>query len=546
MFETTGDQSGTRTDNTRQFLGLRLAIPTLATVAAIAAGCGDNLDEPSAVDAQVEIDAQPEDCPEHIVPEGALAGPEQLPSDGCDAATLDGLDMVGLWYQLSAADADPSMFRQNRPVKFIRRCNTLTVPDTGRVTFVSEGPEGPFWRTAIETPTRNFVFAGKVCRDNGDGTLFGHVGLCIEMAEEDDVCFPAGPHTFSVFDRIPGESEAQGLTLLSEWRAAPPDYAVQAFAINVRVVDDIAYLAMGSDGLRIVDISDPVNPVPLGHFEYPDFFNDVKVVDGPTGSRYVILAGSDAVLVIDVSDPALPDIAAQLPFDPSGGAHTVFTETIGTSHYAYLANGFSPTLAVFDVTDPAAPVWLGNYVIPDATQGIHDLYAEGGRVYLNATFDGMFVADVLPNPANGTLVGHYLPMTPAYSHSNWVTQAGGRTISVHGDEGYDAHIGIIDVDPTSPEFMQQIGTFKTRALVSVHNIMAFGDRAYFTYYQDGVRVLDLSDPTQPGQIAYFNTWNPENSVADFFEGAIGLDVDLTRNRIYVADIDRGLMILQID
>ena len=32
----------------------------------------------------------------------------------------------------------------------------------------------------------------------------------------------------------------------------------------------------------------------------------------------------------------------------------------------------------------------------------------------------------------------------------------------------------------------------------------------------------------------------------FFEGAVGIDVDLARNRIYVADSNRNLMILRID
>jgi len=82
--------------------------------------------------------------------------------------------------------------------------------------------------------------------------------------------------------------------------------------------------------------------------------------------------------------------------------------------------------------------------------------------------------------------------------------------------------------------------------VSIHNIMAFGTKAYFTHYQDGVRVLDISDPTQPTQIGYFNTWVEGSAPGAYFAGAVGIDVDVARKRIYIADLTRGLMILQGD
>jgi hypothetical protein len=78
--------------------------------------------------------------------------------------------------------------------------------------------------------------------------------------------------------------------------------------------------------------------------------------------------------------------------------------------------------------------------------------------------------------------------------------------------------------------------------------MARGDRAYFTYYQDGVRVLDLADPTAPVLLGYYNTWDPQgpDSTSDFFEGAVGLDLDPARDLIFVADSPRGLLILRDD
>ncbi|MEM9489672.1 MAG: hypothetical protein AAGC55_11035, partial [Myxococcota bacterium] len=212
---------------------------------------------------------------------------------------------------------------------------------------------------------------------------------------------------------------------------------------------------------------------------------------------------------------------------------------------AYLASGGTPELGVFDVSDPANPQRLGSFVAPGENTALHDLSVFNGRAYLNGSFGGFYVVDTLADPDNATLIGQWAPEVPAYSHSSWVITVGGRTIAVHGDEGYDAHIKIIDVDPESPEFMQQIGDFKLRPEVSVHNIMASGNLAYFANYQDGVRIVDLSDPTNPQQVAYYNTWTQERSGAAFFEGAIGIDLDLERGLIYVTDTTNGLMILRI-
>ena len=96
--------------------------------------------------------------------------------------------------------------------------------------------------------------------------------------------------------------------------------------------------------------------------------------------------------------------------------------------------------------------------------------------------------------------------------------------------------------------MKPFATYKTRDWVSIHNIMAFGTKAYVAYYQDGVRVIDVADPTTPNLLGYYNTWDPQAAytTSAFFEGAVGLDVDVTRKLIFVADSPRGLLILRDD
>jgi hypothetical protein len=189
------------------------------------------------------------------------------------------------------------------------------------------------------------------------------------------------------------------------------------------------------------------------------------------------------------------------------------------------------------------PVELGGYT----TTGpfVHDLSVENGIAYLNA-WDAGFLAVDFTTPSSPQLLGTWAT-TPAHSsHSSWPLTAGGRHIALHGDEDYGARLDIVDIDPASPTFMQPFASYKTRDHVSIHNVMASGQKAYFTYYQDGVRVLDLADPATPALVGYFNTWDPQGdaSTNQFFEGAVGIDVDAARKLVFVADSPRGLIILQ--
>jgi len=305
----------------------------------------------------------------------------------------------------------------------------------------------------------------------------------------------------------------------------------------VRVLGTIAYLVR-IDGLYMIDVSDPAHPVELGHYKRPTlgYSNDVKIVQA--NAKVYALIADTPVDVVDVTNPAAPQLVTQIAEE----AHTAFTESRDGKLYAYFGN-YDGTCPIYDITDPSAPTRLARYQSPGTL--VHDLSVDAGIAYLNAWDAGFLVVDYT-TPTAPQRLGTWAPTTAFSSHSNWTTHAGGRHIALHGDENYGAHLDIVDVDPASPTFMKPFATYKTRDFISIHNIMVFGTKAYFTYYQDGVRVLDVSNPSAPQVIGYYNTWDPQASYTSsaFFEGAVGIDVDLSRKLVFVADSPRGLLILQ--
>lgn len=501
-----------------------------------------------------EVLPQPEPAPVCVdtavpSPDGVASSPAELVRDDCVAGALAELDPSGQWL---INDPEPTSPFSASHIRFDLDCESglsfaggsfFGIPDQ---VHISLDEDDLFWRAVFDFGEGvQFVDASTACAVDTSGALRGSTVSCFVDGDKDN-CFESAI-VLTRFGRAPGELESEGLELVSEF-AGTGDAWPSAFTANVRVRDGVAYVARSTDGLRIVDVSDPNAPADLGHLAVEEEdYNDLKVV-AAAGSVYV-LAASDrsGVDVIDVTDPANPALVGFFApnGDPLNGVHTLFTETIASTTLAYLADGGSSFMEIYDVTDPLNPVSVGGYTAPDPNWAFHDLYVEGGRVFINATVGGFLVVDTQPDPTTPVLVGQFLPEDPLlYSHSSWVTTAGGRTIAVHGDEGFDAHVKIVDVDDASGEFLQVIGEFQTRAEVSAHNIQAFGERAYIAHYQDGVRILDLSDPTSPQQTAYFNTWSPARSGVSFFEGAVGIDVDTASGLLYVADTPRGLMILR--
>jgi hypothetical protein len=65
------------------------------------------------------------------------------------------------------------------------------------------------------------------------------------------------------------------------------------------------------------------------------------------------------------------------------------------------------------------------------------------------------------------------------------------------------------------------------------------------HYQDGLRVIDLADPTAPKLVAHANTYAFDPDTArPGFDGAYGVDVDPARQLVFVADSPGGLVILR--
>ena len=509
----------------------------LSILALILAACGDGGSADDGPDARPDGPPPDERCepPPPTLPTGPQTDPNAVVLDGCVAGGLRTLP--GRWF----VNAPGSGFQYEYP-KFegdctqgFRRANIGDedhdiTPDGFTFHQWSDGTRvftREYYRFPPEGDPEFEYVNGFVACMNASGEL-----VAAALSYDTDLGPSSVPMVGRRFDLKDGP--ATGLTLQGELGVRTDGFPLIAY--NVVVDGTIAYVA-GPYGLDTIDVSDPTQPEHLGHVDGD--FNDVKVVRG-NGAVVAFAAPlySERTAVVDVTRPAEPMIVAQL----NEYSHSVQTATRGTTKLLYLAN-YTEAVPVFNVTNPLNPIRLGQAMIPGAVSGVHDLYPDGDMLFLNYTTEG-FVALDISGGIDAPVERGRVPTS--YSHASWAGDVAGRRIAIHGDEGMTpsdggAFLRVFDADPASPTFMDVIGQYQSRPEVGIHNIQLVGDKAYVAYYHDGVRVLDLSDPAQPTEIAHFNTWNVDTAPGGAFEAAIGVRV--VNGTIYVADTLRGLLIL---
>ncbi len=327
-----------------------------------------------------------------------------------------------------------------------------------------------------------------------------------------------------------GEAEASGLELVSE---SAVDIGMPA---DVYVTRGHAYVVSSNrgtktGGLTVFDVSNKAAPVKVKTVEMSgdSFWNAVWARD----HALYVASANKGVLVFDISNPADPQFVKSVPSGTTQlNNHTLFVE--GNRLYATM----NTRVIIFDISSPLNPLELNRYA--PYTTVAHDMLAVGDRLYVNYGLAGYVVADV-SNPNDLRTLGRYRHFD-IFSHANAVGTFGGRTIAFMGGEGPGEHLRVLDV--TDPANIVKIGEFKLRPNISIHNMLLVGRKLYLTWYQEGVRVLDVSNPTQPTQVAYFNTWRESDPhQADYLDGAIGIRIP-GDGFIYTVDTVRGLLILR--
>ncbi len=358
-------------------------------------------------------------------------------------------------------------------------------------------------------------------------------------------------------------------------------------------------LLQGQDSLNMTRLArwDPAGMPSSGGVTY----NDVWGYTASDGSEYAILGNVDSIMVIDVSTCDSPvrvfgyeggstttwrDFKVHKDnmyavcdncteglhiFDMSGlpnnpvthvmstslyfsAAHNIFIDTATQKLYAAGSTGAPEGLVVLDVSVADTISFIQNVLLdqeagePGENYYVHDVYVENDTVYTSNGFKGYYIWD-MTNLPTVTQLGDY--DSPGYNHSSWIDASG--TYAYYAEEIPTGRpMAVVDLtnlgDPIND--ISVIHTFKdpistTDNDVTPHNPFVHEDTLYISYYEDGLKAYDLTNPALPSLVGYYDTYPDNGNSYTGYEGNWGTYPFFDSGCIMVSDMEYGLNIIQI-
>jgi len=301
--------------------------------------------------------------------------------------------------------------------------------------------------------------------------------------------------------------------------------------------------------------------------------NDVKVSEN--GEVAVITREGasnrkNGFVILDVRDPFNVKISAEYNKEMTGGVHNVF---IYQDHVYALSAG--TRYDIINISDPANPFRVGSYELDTPGHSIHDVWVENGIAYSSNWSDGVHIVDVggIPHEEQSrdksnfnpflALAGKGSPGNPVklgsksdpngHNHAAFpfVSQSSDKFYIITGDE-YGNEFGMAGgfhfLDFTDPSNPEETAVYQVPEAGS-HNHWVHGDTLLASYYQGGLRVVDISGElmgdiyAQGREIAYFNSSDPEGFVANRPNvwGTMPY-----KGLIYFSDMNNGLWAIKLE
>lgn len=367
-----------------------------------------------------------------------------------------------------------------------------------------------------------------------------------------------------------------------------------------------------SQGVRVFDLQDPSNPVHVATFadaaSEPDlagtWTEKVIVRHVNTSSFNGDLAAVSIQSCVadsfrgfglwDVTDPTQPERLGLYSAPGTSGSHEIWLEVSGNRAHVYTAlilselttspDGVTPGRADFrivDVSDPTDPTDLGEWgawkelgIFPITTDEngvtranlVHSVIGDGKKAYLSYWDLGTVILDVT-DPSNPTFLGRttFAADEEGNAHSAWLGKGGNLLIQTAEDFnpsphpvletawGYPRFFDISDPSnpvqistfelPTTRQFPPPVGFF------SVHDPKVRGSLAYFSWYSEGVVIVDIARPADPRFVAQFVP-EPAADPRGFFappdvEFPFVWGTFVDKNYVLASDINSGLWVFKV-
>jgi len=412
----------------------------------------------------------------------------------------------------------------------------------GRVVVYERPEDGETWSATVIEP---------------DGALETITGGEVRCTDGEAAGFPCRDVDLLSFLTVEALGGVPGERVSDIWGWTDPETGVE-------------YALVGrSGGLVIVDISRPASPVVVATVPAnPSGARDIKTYENHaffTGDG----AGQHGLVVVDLTrlrGVAPADMPARFEpdvvYDGMASAHNLAIDTESGFAYVVRPSGGGETcgagLHMVDIRTPTEPTFAGCYTDDQGVISVgssHDTQCVvyrgpdeeyTGRQICFASNEGVLrIVDVTDKTNPRPIAASSYP-GQAYIHQGWLTEDH-RWFFL--DDELDELVETTETTRTLVWDLTDLDdpTFAGELLgpdrASDHNLFIKGDRMYQANYQAGLRVVDISEPTRPVEVGYFDT-TPYGENAPGFDGAWTAYPFFDSGTVIVSSMSEGLFVLR--
>ncbi len=303
--------------------------------------------------------------------------------------------------------------------------------------------------------------------------------------------------------------------------------------------DGREYAILGCNtGTAFIDVTDSV------------IVHEVDFVTGITSNwremkvydhyAYVVSEGTNSYLqIIDLQ--YLPDSVSLV----NTWSYSGYTKTHSISQsgpYLYLNGGNSAGnggITIVDITNPVSPVKKGQWT----SLYVHDSRILNDTIWASNVYTGQTSIINATNKNSPVTIRTFqsYPVSTISTHNCAITDDRKYLLTTNEISSPNGKLNVWNIEDLDD--ISFITEWQPTGITTaiVHNVEIYGNYAVIAYYRAGIRVVDISNPIVPVEVAWYDTYPSSNSAA--FTGCWAV-YKFPSGKIIGSDITGGLFVIK--
>jgi len=303
--------------------------------------------------------------------------------------------------------------------------------------------------------------------------------------------------------------------------------------------DGREYAILGCNtGTAFIDVTDSVNVHEVDFVTgITSNWREMKVYDH---YAYVVSEGTNSYLqIIDLQ--YLPDSVSLV----NTWSYSGYTKTHSISQsgpYLYLNGGNSAGnggITIVDITNPVSPVKKGQWT----SLYVHDSRILNDTIWASNVYTGQTSIINATNKNSPVTIRTFqsYPVSTISTHNCAITDDRKYLLTTNEISSPNGKLNVWNIEDLDD--ISFITEWQPTGITTaiVHNVEIYGNYAVIAYYRAGIRVVDISNPIVPVEVAWYDTYPSSNSAA--FTGCWAV-YKFPSGKIIGSDITGGLFVIK--